>query len=654
MEDTTKRVDDLTSLNDNNPSDTNYDEDYSDYTGIDGHGTTDPLDNDCDPDAIDGDGMLDSIIDQLLNIKLSKGRIITRNEIIDTITDDFVSHITDNDIRSPEELANELTVRMQIAVAKANILIDINNNNNSSKNNNTNTGSTGQNLDTMIKIPKFKIPDSLFFDQIAALMLRLYKIARISCAGESADTDYDLLALYMEDGPDEGTYVTSEEEFYNLATKFNRRLTSKDFNEILRRLRAESPRKTRCMDKDLIAVNNGIFDFEKKELLPFTPDLVFMAKSHVDYNPYAKNIVIHNDQDGTDWDVESWMKELSDDPDIVDLLWQILSAIIRPHVRWNKSAWFYSESGNNGKGTLCELMRQLCGESAYASIPISDFGKDFALEPLTRSTAIIVDENDVGMFVDKAANLKAVITNDVIAINRKYKTPISYQFYGFMVQCLNEFPRIKDKSNSFYRRQLFVPFTKCFTGHERKYIKNDYLHRPEILEYVLYRVLHMNFYELSEPASCKATLAEYMEYNDPTRQFFEELEDQFTWNLLPFPFLYEMYKAWFRKNSPTGSIQGRNKFISEIVQVANAGGKWYCSDKSRAIRVGDKMQGPEPLIAEYEIKDWYNKNYVGHDVDKICTPVPQEYYRGLLRHSNGSSPDIMTLPEKGGSDDNTD
>lgn len=126
------------------------------------------------------------------------------------------------------------------------------------------------------------------------------------------------------------------------------------------------------------------------------------------------------------------------------------------------------------------------------------------LEPLTRATAIIVDENDVGTYIDRAANLKAVITNDVIQINRKNKMPISYQFYGFMVQCLNELPKIKDRSDSFFRRQLFIPMTKCFTGKERKYIKNEYLHRKDVLQYVLHRVLNMDYDTLSEPEACKA------------------------------------------------------------------------------------------------------------------------------------------------------
>lgn len=530
-----------------------------------------------------------------------------RSQIIDETTDEYIEQLDLTNPPSPETISIELTQLIEDQIMLENQIRP--------------------------KNGKFRIPDKLSFDQIASLMAAMYPIARISCAGNNADSSYDLLAIYKEDGPDEGTYVTSEDELYNLAIRFDRRLTSRDFEELLRRLRALVPRKTRCMDRDMIAVNNGIFNYDTKILEPFSPDLVFMTKSHVNYNPAATNVHIHNDDDGTDWDIESWMDDLSDDPEIVEVLWQILGAIIRPFVRWNKSAWLYSETGNNGKGTLCELMRSLCGDSAFAAIPISDFSKDFALEPLTRSTAIIVDENDVGSFVDKAANLKAVITNDVISINRKFKIPISYQFYGFMVQCLNEFPRIKDKSDSFYRRQLFIPFDKCFTGKERKYIKNDYLHREEVLEYVLYKVLNMNYYTLSEPASCTAVLEEYKEFNDPVRQFFEETEMLFKWDLLPFAFLYELYKAWFRKNSPTGSIQGKTKFIMELTNVVKNSTTWYCIDKSKNIRSAGKMIGPEPLIGEYDVVDWKNPTYTGNNVDMICTPKLNDFYRGLLRYS---------------------
>ena len=52
------------------------------------------------------------------------------------------------------------------------------------------------------------------------------------------------------------------------------------------------------------------------------------------------------------------MNTLSDDKGVVTILWQILGAIIRPNVSWNQACFMYSESGNNGKGTLCALMLQ--------------------------------------------------------------------------------------------------------------------------------------------------------------------------------------------------------------------------------------------------------------------------------------------------------
>lgn len=314
-----------------------------------------------------------------------------------------------------------------------------------------------------------------------------------------------------------------ENDLKKIIVRLNNSITQRGINEVLNKIKLDASNVYPCTEPNLIAVNNGIFDFDTKTLLPFTPDKVFLTKSKVNYNPNAKNITIHNPDDGTDWDVESWMNDLSDDKEVVEVLWQILGAIIRQNVPWGKSAWFYSESGNNGKGTLCELMRQLCGEGSYKSIKLEDMGKEFLLEPLVGASAIIVDENDVGTYIDKAANLKAIVTGDVIQINRKFKQPISFRFRGFMVQCLNEMPRVKDKSDSFFRRQLFIPFTKCFTGAERKYIKQDYLKRTEVLEYVLYKVLNMNYYELSTPDVCKDALEEYKEFNDPILQFVNEI-----------------------------------------------------------------------------------------------------------------------------------
>lgn len=473
---------------------------------------------------------------------------------------------------------------------------------------------------------------------IAGCMLKRNRIVRIMLSEKNTDPNYDVLAVYMDHGPNTGIYVTDEVSIRVLAREYNYSISPKELDHVIDMLADNAPRVMVSAHRDLIAVNNGIFDYKTKTLLPFTPEIVFTAKSAVNYNENAVNPVIHNDADGTDWDIESWMTDLNDDPEIVALLWEILSAIIRPNVAWDKTAWFLSEVGNNGKGTLLTLMRNLCGERAWTSIPVADFGKDFHLEPLIRTNAVLVDENDVGEYVDRAANLKAVITNDVILINRKNKTPIAYQFRGFMVQCVNDTPRFRDKSGSLYRRQLIIPFDKSFTGAERKYIKQDYMHRTEVLEYVLYRVLSGNFYELSEPAAVRAALHQYKIENDPVRAFAEEFLDRVVWDLLPWRFLYALYRAWLTKDQPSNPPLGYNKFVKHltlILQEAVGEGEsygWFVTPA--AVRTKNRILGEEPLAVEYNLDQWFDIQPVNGSIRKVGTPhnMPVST-RGLLRAS---------------------
>ena len=532
----------------------------------------------------------------------------TMNTIHRRIVEDYLQLIDANDPPEPDQIESDLLSMLNNEIEQQNASRPKNN--------------------------KIKTCQTLLPVEIALILLKLHPIARIPGAGvndTNTDSEYDLLGLYHPDGPQAGIYTISTDEFRKLIRAYHYSITSKDMLEVINNLKDLAPVKYRCEDPDLIAVNNGIFNYKTKQLIPFDPELVFLSKSEVNYNPNAKNIIIHNDTDNTDWDVESWIKELSDDPEIVNTIWELTSAVIRPNVSWKKAAFLYSEKGNNGKGTLCTLLRNLCGINTCTSIPLNDFSKDFMLEPLINASAIIVDENDVGVYIDKCANLKAVITNDIIQINRKYKMPIAYRFKGFMIQCLNEFPKIKDRSDSFYRRQLFVPFEKCFTGRERSYIKDTYLYDKNVLEYVLYKAVNTNFYTLSEPTACKNILAEYKEFNDPVRRFWEEFSSQFAWDLLPFDFLYDLYKEWFREESPAGTPIGKITFINDLVNIINNDPIWECNDKRAKVRTAKRMDQPEKLILRYSLKNWYNNTYKGNDPNKIAKPELLPAYRGVKR-----------------------
>lgn len=487
--------------------------------------------------------------------------------------------------------------------------------------------------------------------QIAWTLQRLHHVVLVAPSMMSHSREHDILAMYVAAGPRTGIHTTSEDEMRHVARCYNGSLTKRDWEEITQILHEDSERVQRCPERDLIALDNGVFfygsrdrdltlngtrfHFTAKSLHRFDPAIILLSKPPVAWNPDAAPVTIAQ-PDGSTWEMGAWLADLFEDADqtgMETLLWQIIGAVLRPRVRWGKSVWFYSESGNNGKGTICQILRNLLGPEACASVPIDEMGKDFALEPLLSALAIVVDENDVGAFIDRAANIKAIQTNDVIEVNRKHRIPVAFQFWGLMVQCLNDMPRFKDKSESFYRRQLFVPFRKSFTGAENKAIKDDYLQRPEVLEWIVRHVLSEipDYYEFNEPPATHELLAEYKENNDPVRFFWETFRLDFVWDLIPFVFAYSLFKAWFAKVSPSGKTLSAQQFNRDLVAVIGSDPDWSCADRRRKIRPGSMMDAPEPLIAEYELKDWYTPGYTGDDPIQRSRPHIKPGYYGLLR-----------------------
>lgn len=470
--------------------------------------------------------------------------------------------------------------------------------------------------------------------QVGECLVRLHNVVNLSLDDTDDSSERaTILAIYIDHGREEGLYHfdVSDTAIKKLISKYIFSAKKNDQNEVLNYLRVHAPVKKRNSNRDLIAVKNGVFDFKRKILLSFSPEFVFTTKLKVNYNPLAYNVVIHNDGDNTDWDVESWIEEVADDSEIAMVIWQVISASVRPKVPFNKAVFFYSRQGNNGKGTICQLIRNLWGNENCCSLSVADFDKDFMLTPILNASVVLGDENPVGYTLDNADKFKLCVTHDPVEVNIKFQQPKRYRFWGLIIECINEILRFRDKTGSMARRELIIPFTKSFTGAERKYIKTDYIARDEVLEYVLYRALNMNFYDFDEPQACKDVLIDQREMNDPIRQFWIEVKDQLVWNLLPTEFLYELFKAWIRKNIPNCHIKGKRSFIDELADIAKEGGEWQYTGRNQ-VRVSKIMEDtPEPLIAVYDLDDWKNPKYTGADVNKMCMPEFKDKYTGLVR-----------------------
>lgn len=422
--------------------------------------------------------------------------------------------------------------------------------------------------------------------QVVRCMIERYHacaIDMLNSDGSGGDSGGWALGVY-NDGTIEGeeatvgTYIVDYAKLYKIARRFDPVLKSNVFeHDVIAILKATAPLRKRCADPDLCIVGNGLFDYKNKILLPYDPEYVFLSKTHVNYVPTPANPHITM-PDGVDWDVESWLLDLMGSDAMANLMWQTLGATVRPSVPWHRAVFLYSESGNNGKGTFCVPVKCLSG--SYESIKINDFDKDFRLTSLMHTSVVVNDENPVNMFLDDVANFKAAVTGDSIQVNRKFKDPVTMTFNGCIIQCINGMPKTRDKSESFVRRLLIIPFERRFEGHERKYIRDDYLRRQDVLEYMLWKVLvgMPDYYELKATDECLSLLDEFRVRNDTVLEFYRSGEWQSNEPVTPVACVYEGYKNFMRNNHESGmrNVMSQGEFMRKFEEVSQQdGGDWF-------------------------------------------------------------------------------
>lgn len=477
------------------------------------------------------------------------------------------------------------------------------------------------------------LPRALAPYLVAEMILRLRDVRMIQWHGGSGRDDERFLAIY---DPCSGIYadLSADGLLGRLVQNLSPSMDLRDVRNVHASLKGSAKHAAECADPNLLPMGNGVLNRRSRRLDPHSPDRVFVRKFPVRWvdNAPLPTIDMGN---GQRWDPESWMTTLSDDPEVVEMLWEVIGALFRPETLRGRIVAPYGE-GRNGKGTLRQLLQNLCGGLAYApSLSLAHFTKEFALKSLIGAVAVLGDENAVNAFHQDAAALKSVATGDPVSINRKGQDYVTYTFRGLIFEPLNEYPKFADKSFSLFRRFLFVPMLKNFTGTERPEIKEDFLARPEVLEYVAHRVLTMEYEVVREPQAVRDLMADVREANDPVLEFWKEFRGQFGWDALPSAFVYDLYSAWQKKTNPSGRTVSQKVFVRDLNRHLDSMGEGW---EYTTFRPGQKMADPEPLSAEYDLRDWLNPAYPnGPDIVKRTLCAVKASYRGWVRVGTQSS-----------------
>ena len=343
----------------------------------------------------------------------------------------------------------------------------------------------------------------------------LKDVLPMKLTGETEDT-----ALIYSYDFNEGIY-TEQEAFINRAiANLEYRFDSDKYRRVYKYLKTQLPFLPRLEHKYLIAVNNGIFNIKTKQFEPFNPSYFITSKLATNYN---ENALVNIKSIKEVFDFDKWLNSIAcDNSEIVKLYWEIFTEAINPNHTREKMVVLYGE-GNNGKGTFQTLITNLIGLNNISTLTPHDFSGEFKLEMLQGKVCNIGDDIS-NKYLDDMSNLMSIVTGDPVTVNRKGKSIITARYKILNIFSANRLPRVRNKSQGTYRRLLIVPFNADFNGQiQDRRIKDEFLNDKTVLEYVLYKTLHMEYFDkFTIPKASEILLEEYKENNDYLYSFLKD------------------------------------------------------------------------------------------------------------------------------------
>lgn len=542
-------------------------------------------------------------------------KIVDDSTIIRYVTDSYIEHYKNAGYALPEP--EDITTEWMDIAGTTREVINV-------------SRSKGDKLARIKTMPPYAIARFLYEKETYALINLVGSDKRIKQGQKKF-----IFAKYQSDGDNKGIWCggnTWQEipDFQTDCQRYSVMITPNECAQVFMCLygfcNANSERKrARTINKNLSAFANGIFDWEKKTLMAFSPDYVFLSKSpislkHINSEPHI------TEPDGSDWTFNGWMNSISTDAEMKYALYALIQAVLRPFADWQKIFFFVNHRGRNGKGTFGEVLKQIAPQ--WDTTRFADLGTKFQPLSLLFDTLIISDENDAGQ--NEAAKsesfAKALATHDAVSLEAKGKDRITAEPYLIQVHMYNSVPKMLDTTPSMQARLYMFKFAKSFVGKEKRYIKNDYLKRKDVLEWVVnYVCYHMDTLEEMPPLKSNAELVQEVKVNNnPIEAFLEEYEYDFGWNFVPVKALYQIFCMWYREGHAGRATKLGDKAFGRTV-------KQICEDRTdlmeyKKARMNSAAFNTAKMVcpALWDYRAQYHADYTAGKLPLLCEWMPDE------------------------------
>lgn len=212
----------------------------------------------------------------------------------------------------------------------------------------------------------------------------------------------------------------------------------------------------------LINMTNGVYDLEKQELFPHSPDYYLTTQLPFAYDERAQAIT---------WQMylmSTFVKPRSVDFDkeLMEFVQEAIGYSLTTSVCHHVTFWCCGE-GANGKGVLFHILEQLAG-SACVPFNAGILGREqYQLALLAGKRIAVCMEADATKNLVADSYIKMLVAGDTMIVRQIRKEPFVLSPTVKLWWSMNELPAVADTSAGFWRRIMVVPFNHQLERNEQ-------------------------------------------------------------------------------------------------------------------------------------------------------------------------------------------
>lgn len=304
-------------------------------------------------------------------------------------------------------------------------------------------------LEKLKEALRIKHDDSDRIDKVASYLIKKYNFATVR--------ETDVIYYYngkIYDSKNAISIIKEETE------KQIKECTRADKLEVIDKIKSLTYKEIAAFDSDpnLITVENGIYNISTMELTPHTPTNLskvlipcsFIENvSGISETKFWKYLISTCTVDGT-------LDEM-----MVDSILELMaSCFVKNKV--DEKSFILLGNGDNGKSVLLLLLNSMLGRDNVSNVALQDLvSNPFAAARLDGKLAnIYTDLKSTALKNEE--KIKNLSSGEPMHVEHKYQDGFDMVTYAKLIFSCNQFPKVYDQSDGFFRRWIIIQFRRKF------------------------------------------------------------------------------------------------------------------------------------------------------------------------------------------------